>query len=96
MGDVRGLGLLWAIELVKDRKTKMPFDAPDDYLKGRTLMIQKVARKMMELGIFVYTGVSSTLIISPPLIVTDEEIDSGIRALDEALKIADQESTHTE
>jgi taurine--2-oxoglutarate transaminase len=92
VGDVRGLGLLWAVELVKDRKTKEPFDYAEDYLGGKTLMTHRVAAKMMSMGIFVYTGVVSHLIISPPLIVSRDQIDTFIAAMDESLKVSDQEA----
>ena len=92
VGDARGLGLFWALELVKNRRTKEPFNSGEDYLEGRTLTVQKVARKMMEMGVYIYTGVVSTVIVSPPLIITKEEIDHGLGALDEALKVSDQEA----
>lgn len=92
VGDVRGLGLLWAVELVKNRKTKEPFDDAGDYLGGKTLMTQKVAGKMMSMGVFVYAGVVSHLIVSPPLIISKEQIDSAVDIMDEALKISDQEA----
>jgi taurine---2-oxoglutarate transaminase len=95
VGDVRGLGLLWAVELVKNRDTKKPFDYADDYLGGKTLMTQKVAARMMDEGIFVYAGVVSHLIISPPLIVTREQVDTAVGVMDEALKISDQEAERT-
>jgi taurine---2-oxoglutarate transaminase len=92
IGDVRGLGLFWALELVKNRATKKPFDTPDDYLTGANTMVHKVAQKMMADGIFIYTGVVSHLIISPPLIITKEQLDTGLDALDEALNVADAET----
>ena len=92
VGDVRGLGMLWALELVKNKKTKAPFNTPDDYLSGRTLMVQKVASKMMSMGVFVYSGVVSTLIVSPPLVISKEQIDTAIDVMDEALKVSDQET----
>jgi taurine--2-oxoglutarate transaminase len=91
VGDVRGIGLFWAVELVKNRETKEPFDSADDYLSGKTLMVQKIANKMLEKGVFIYTGVVSHLVVSPPLIITTEEIDLAIEALDEALILSDQE-----
>jgi taurine--2-oxoglutarate transaminase len=45
---------------------------------------------MMKNGVFVQAWLSH-FVIAPPLIITQEEIDLGVRALDEALKIADQE-----
>jgi len=93
VGDVRGLGLFWAVEIVKNRVTKEPFNSSDDYLEGRPLMVHNVARKMMEMGVYIYTGVVSTIIISPPLIISKEEIDRGLGALDEALKVVDKEVT---
>jgi taurine---2-oxoglutarate transaminase len=92
VGDVRGLGMLWALELVKNRKTKQPFDTPQEYLAGKTLMVSKVASKMMGMGIFVYTGVVSHLIISPPLIVNREQLDKCLSVMDEALGVSDQEA----
>jgi taurine--2-oxoglutarate transaminase len=95
VGDVRGLGMLWALELVKNRKTKEPFDTPQEYLAGKTLMVSKVASKMMGMGIFVYTGVVSHLIITPPLIVNQMQLDQCLSVLDEALGVADQEADST-
>ncbi|MDA4114626.1 MAG: aspartate aminotransferase family protein [Thaumarchaeota archaeon] len=92
VGDVRGLGLLWALELVKNKRTKAPFNTPDDYLHGRPLMIQKVASKMMSMGFFVYSGVVSHLIVSPPLIISEAQVDAAVEAMDEALKVSDQEA----
>ena len=92
VGDVRGLGLLWAVELVKNQKSKVPFDDADDYLTGKSLMTQKVASKMMSMGVFVYSGVVSTLIVSPPLIITEAQVDKAVDVMDEALKVADAET----
>lgn len=92
IGDVRGLGLLWAVELVKNRKTKQPFDTAQDYLSGKTLMIQRIAGSMMNEGVFVYTGVVSHMIISPPLIISREQVDGAIDVMDRALAIADREA----
>ena len=92
VGDVRGLGMFWALELVKNRKTKKPFDTPGDYLAGANTMVHRVAEKMMAQGVFIYTGVVSHLIISPPLIITKRQLDSALDSLDGALKVADAET----
>jgi taurine--2-oxoglutarate transaminase len=92
VGDVRGIGLLWAVELVKNRKTKVPFDTADDYLSGKSLMVSRVASKMMSMGVFVYSGVVSHLIVSPPLIISEEQIDTAVDVMDQALKVSDSEA----
>jgi taurine--2-oxoglutarate transaminase len=90
IGDVRGLGLFWAVELVKNQKTKKPFNTKADKVSGKPLVVDRIAAEMMKNGVFVQAWLSH-FVIAPPLIITQEEIDLGVRALDEALKIADQE-----
>lgn len=91
IGDVRGVGLFWGVELVKNRKTKEPFNTREDKIMGRPLMTQKVARRMVEYGVLLPMAWISNFVIAPPLIVNEEDIDLGIEALDKALKIADEE-----
>jgi taurine--2-oxoglutarate transaminase len=88
IGEVRGLGLFCAVELVKDRDSKEPFNTEDDKLAGRPLVVDQVAAAMLKDGVYCLGWVSH-LIVAPPLIVTREELDRGIEALDRALAIAD-------
>jgi taurine--2-oxoglutarate transaminase len=88
IGDVRGLGLFWAVELVKNQITKEPFNTYKDKVGGVPLVVDKVAAEMMKNGVFIQSWVSH-FIIAPPLIVTQEEIDIGVKVLDAALAIAD-------
>lgn len=76
IGDVRGKGLMIAIEMVKDRKTKEPFEPADAY-PG---LISKAAQ---DRGIIVRCIVNK-IIISPPLIFTTEHADTLVDALDES------------
>ena len=92
IGDVRGIGLFWAVELVKNQKTKEPFNTYADKVSGTPLLVDKIAGEMMKNGVFIQAWVSH-FVIAPPLIVTKEEIDEGIRALDIALKIANEQRT---
>ena len=77
VGDVRGMGLMQALELVKDRTTKEP--APEataavmEVAKGRGLIIGKG-------GLF-----GNVLRISPPLNVTRDDADRAADVLDQAL-----------
>ena len=77
IGDVRGMGLMVGVELVRDRVTKEP--APD--LAVRTLQRAK------EHGLIVGKGglYANTLRICPPLIVTRDDVDTAIGILDLAL-----------
>ena len=89
VGDVRGLGLFWAIELVKDRKTKEPFAIPQDKVAKKPLVVDAVVADMAKRGVSVMGWVSH-LVIAPPLIITEEQLDEAVTALDGALAIADK------
>ncbi len=88
VGDVRGLGLFFAVEIVKNRATKEPFNTMRDKVEGKPLVVDQIAGKMMADGVALQAWVSH-FVIAPPLIVTKEEIDLGIDALDRHLGIAD-------
>ncbi|MFS8068585.1 MAG: aspartate aminotransferase family protein [Byssovorax sp.] len=92
IGDVRGLGLFWAVELVKNRETKEPLNTPQDKAARLPLTIDAVAGEMLKRGVTVLSWVSH-LVIAPPLIVTEEQLDEGVAALDAALSIADAKVT---
>ena len=88
IGDVRGLGLFFAVELVKNRKTRQPFNTMRDKVEGKSLVVDQIAAKMMADGVAQQAWVSH-FVIAPPLVVTKEELDFGIDALDRHLGIAD-------
>jgi taurine--2-oxoglutarate transaminase len=88
IGDVRGLGLFFAVEIVKNRESKRPFNTMLDKVEGKPLVVDQIAAKMMAQGVSIQAWVSH-FVIAPPLIVTKEELDLGIAALDEHLAIAD-------
>jgi taurine---2-oxoglutarate transaminase len=88
VGEVRGMGLFAAVELVKNRSTREPFNTEDDKMAGRPLVVDQVTGAMMKEGVFCIGWVSH-LLIAPPLIVTREELDHGLDVLDRALALAD-------
>ena len=88
IGDVRGLGLFWAVELVKDQKTKVPFNTWQEKLDGKALVVDQVAAKMLGQGVVMQAWMSH-FVLAPPLIVEKADIDKAVAALDEALVIAD-------
>jgi len=88
VGDVRGKGLFWGVELVKDRETKEPFVTRSQKFLPNTL--KNISAAAMDRGIYIVNTIN-TMIIAPPLIVNEKQIDEGIRILDEVLEIADKE-----
>ena len=89
VGDVRGKGLFWAVDLVKNRDTKEPFNTYVDKVAGTPLLVDQIAAKMFADGVTIQAWVSH-FVIAPPLIVTKEEIDFGISVLDKHLSMADE------
>lgn len=90
IGEVRGIGMFWGVELVKDQKAKTPFNTMAEKVAGTPLVVDKVSARMMGNGVYLQSWISH-FVIAPPLIITKEEIDKGVAALDEALSIADAE-----
>jgi len=91
IGDVRGLGHFWAVELVKDRKTKEPFNTKADKAALKPLTVSMLTAEMLKRGLYV-AGWYNHFIIAPPLIVTVDEIDEGLRIFSEVLAAADEQS----
>jgi adenosylmethionine-8-amino-7-oxononanoate aminotransferase len=88
VGDVRGIGLLWGVEFVADKTTKRPF-APELNFAGR------VAQAAVNRGLLVYPmqgcvdGVSGDhVLITPPAVITTEQIDWAVKQLREAIEEA--------
>lgn len=90
IGEVRGIGMFWGVDLVKNQTTKTPFNTMADKVSGKPLLVDKVAAKMMGNGVFLQAWISH-FVVAPPLIITKEEIDTAIAVFDEALSIADQQ-----
>jgi taurine--2-oxoglutarate transaminase len=72
VGDVRYLGLFSALEFVRDRETKEPADL--DQLKSF----------LLEHGLYVF-NFKNILFVVPPLIISQDELESGLTLLDEGL-----------
>jgi taurine---2-oxoglutarate transaminase len=88
IGEVRGLGLFWALDLVKDRKTREPFNTMAQKVDGTPLLVDKVAADLLKRGVAIQAWISH-LIVAPPLIVEESDLNFAVAALDAALAIAD-------
>ncbi|MBP1912437.1 4-aminobutyrate aminotransferase-like enzyme [Thermococcus stetteri] len=76
IGDVRGLGLMLGVDLVKDRETK---ERAYDEAK-------KVVWRAYELGLIVAFLQGNVLRIEPPLTIEEEVLDEGLDKLEEAIE----------
>jgi taurine--2-oxoglutarate transaminase len=90
VGDVRGKGLFWAVDLVKNQTTKEPFNTYADKVGGKPLVVDQIAAKTLADGVILQAWVSH-FVIAPPLIITEEELERGINTLDKYLYIADEQ-----
>jgi len=86
VGDVRGIGLLWAVEFVSDKKSKQPFAAEMNF--GASLASAAAKR-----GLLVYPvqgcvdgTVGDHLLIAPPAVITAEEIVWAVQQLRDAVQ----------
>jgi taurine---2-oxoglutarate transaminase len=91
VGDVRGLGLFWAVELVKNRTTKQPLNTMQDKITGKPLTVEKIAAEMLKNGVALQAWISH-FVIAPPLIIEKDDIDLGVSVLDTALEMADAQT----
>jgi taurine---2-oxoglutarate transaminase len=88
IGDVRGLGCFWGLELVKNRETReplVPFNATGEAFAP----VARLAKAALERGLYLMTHWNVVMVV-PPLTITREELGEGIAILDDALSIADE------
>jgi taurine--2-oxoglutarate transaminase len=85
VGDVRSIGLFGILELVKNRETKEPM-AP---WNGSSPEMAALKKFCLDNGLFLYTHWHTVLII-PPLIITEAQLQEGMEVLDKALGITDK------
>jgi taurine---2-oxoglutarate transaminase len=92
IGDWRNQGLLGCIELVKNKRTKEPM-APFNAKPDEMIVMNKVAAKIKELGMYTFVR-WSYIFIAPPLCITKEQIDDGLEIISQAISIADESIEH--
>lgn len=85
VGDVRGLGLLWAVEFVADKQSKRPF-SPEQNVAG------SIGSAALKRGLLVYPVQGSVdgtsgdhLLLAPPAVITREQIDWSVDQLSAAI-----------
>jgi taurine--2-oxoglutarate transaminase len=88
VGDVRGLGLFWAIELVRDRKSRAHLIPPGGGANEAAGMTD-VKKALLEHGVITFLR-PNLMAIAPPLCITRAELEEGLGAVDKALDVADR------
>ena len=75
IGEVRGRGVFWAVELVADRSSREPVSAA---------VMGRLKAALLERGLLPFTA-DNRLHVVPPAVVTRSEVDTGLQIIDEAL-----------
>lgn len=86
VGDVRYIGLFGAVELVKDKEKKTPL-VPYGYDENK--IMAQIHSLLKERGFSAF-GRENNINVTPPLIITEEELREAFKLLDEVLTIVDQ------
>lgn len=80
IGEVRGKGLMVGVEFVKDRETKEPADGLRD----------AVVHHAFERGLLLLGCSKSVIRVAPPLSITKDEVDHGLKIFEEALTLSEK------
>jgi len=79
IGDIRHIGAMLGIEFVKDRETREPAREVRD----------RFIRECFEHGLLTLGAGPSSVRLAPPLILTDEQIETGLSIMEEVLTLSD-------
>jgi len=86
VGDIRGRGLFWGIELVQDRATKQPFPKKEG-------ITHHLTDRAFDLGLIIYHSVGcadgvngDVVMLGPPLIVDEAQVREMVAILTETIR----------
>jgi taurine---2-oxoglutarate transaminase len=88
IGDVRGLGCFWGVELVRNRQTREPL-VPFNAAGEAAAPVTRLAAAALERGLYLMTHWNVIMVV-PPLTITRDEVDEGVGVLDDVIAIADE------
>ncbi len=87
VGEVRGLGVFWAVELVRNRETREPL-VPYNASGADAAPMNEFASACRQRGLWPFVHFNRTHVV-PPCTTTAEEVAEGVEILGEALAVAD-------
>ncbi|MCO7272869.1 MULTISPECIES: aspartate aminotransferase family protein [Cellulosimicrobium] len=90
VGEVRGLGFFWAVELVRDRETREPL-VPFNASGPAAAPMAAVVAAVKERGVWPFVHVNR-LHVAPPLVTSAADLEHGLAAIDAALDVADEQA----
>jgi len=90
VGERRGVGLHQGIELTRSEEKRVPFEERSDKLTSEQTVLDEVGARALDNDVYFYTSVN-TIVVTPPLTITEEHVDEAVAALDDALEISDSE-----
>jgi taurine---2-oxoglutarate transaminase len=88
IGEVRGLGCFFGLELVKNRETREPL-VPFNGSGEDARPVAAMAGRALSRGLYLMSH-WNVVMVCPPLTITTEELDEGLALLDDALSVADE------
>jgi taurine--2-oxoglutarate transaminase len=91
VGDVRGLGCFWGVELVRDRETReplVPFNATGEAFAP----VARLSKAALDRGLYLMTH-WNVVMVCPPLTITRDELEEGVAILDDVLAVADEHAS---
>ncbi|WP_051407570.1 type I polyketide synthase [Nocardia sp. CNY236] len=91
VGDVRGIGCFWVLELVEDRVSRTPL-GPSSAPSGNANPMQELERLCLDRGVAVLVVGNRVHVCPPLIIISDDDVRHGLSVLDEALAVADRYS----
>ncbi|MFD7923292.1 aspartate aminotransferase family protein [Streptomyces sp. NPDC059740] len=87
VGEVRGMGVFWALELVRDKATREPL-VPYNAAGAAAAPMAEFAAACKKGGVWPFVNMNRTHVV-PPCTITADEARAGLAVLDEALTVAD-------
>jgi taurine--2-oxoglutarate transaminase len=91
VGEVRGMGVFWALDLVRDRATREPM-VPYNASGAANAPMAEFAAACKQRKLWPFVNMNRTHVV-PPCTITAEEAQEGLAVLDEALSVADAHTT---
>jgi len=91
IGEVRGLGVFWALELVRDRSTREPL-VPFNASGAAAAPMAEFGKACKSAGLWPFIHMNRTH-VCPPCVITADEVHQGVAILDRALEVADRYTT---